>query len=99
MSMRIENTADGSSVTSARSSAAKGAASDARLGALSGGVSESDSVDLSDASNLVALAKKISQGDRAAKLASLSAQLRSGQPLWDGAQISRALIQTHLAQS
>jgi anti-sigma28 factor (negative regulator of flagellin synthesis) len=75
-------------------------------GAISGGSdsraaaskpSNSDSVSLSSASQLVNLAKASgSSPDRAAKLASVAALVRSGQYSADNASVSHAVVEGHL---
>ena len=58
--------------------------------------SASDSVRLSSASTLIGLAKVGNTATNPAKLASLAAQLRSGQYQADTAQVSHAVVDDHL---
>jgi anti-sigma28 factor (negative regulator of flagellin synthesis) len=56
----------------------------------------SDLVNLSDAANLVSLARQTSSPDRQARVSGVIAQVRSGQYQVDGPEVGRALIQGHL---
>ncbi len=51
-----------------------------------------DTVKLSNASSLVALAKTVTSSDRQAKIASLTAQIRSGSYQVNAGQVSQAII-------
>jgi anti-sigma28 factor (negative regulator of flagellin synthesis) len=62
----------------------------------SGASGRSDTVSLSNATNLVALAKSSSAAVGQAKLESIGAQLRSGQYQSDTAQLSRSVVQSHI---
>jgi hypothetical protein len=55
-----------------------------------------DSVSLSNAGNLIGLAKASTSATQPAKLASLTAQLRAGQYQANTAQVSQALVEGHL---
>jgi len=56
----------------------------------------SDSVNLSSASQLLNLAKASATSDRSAKVASVTALVRSGQYSTDDASISHAVVQGHI---
>ncbi len=92
MSMRIGNQADGAGITSTRSSAAQTIGHDTRPAASTSADNDGDQVSLSSASSLVALAKNSNPPDKQAKVAALTAQVRSGSYSVDNAQTSRALI-------
>ena len=71
-----------------------GAGSESR-GSTAAASSKSDSVNLSNAANLVALAKSGS-ASRQSKLDSISAQVKSGSYQSDSAQVSQAVVQSHI---
>jgi anti-sigma28 factor (negative regulator of flagellin synthesis) len=62
-------------------------------GALAG---DSDSVNLSSASQLLSLAKASASSDRSAKVSSVAALVRSGQYSADSASVSQAVVQGHI---
>jgi anti-sigma28 factor (negative regulator of flagellin synthesis) len=70
-------------------------ASDAKT--VSTGSSTSDSVRLSSAANLVALAKSASAA-RQSKIQDLGNQVRSGAYQTDNTQLSQAVVQGHIGQ-
>lgn len=96
--MRIEdNTATniyGSGAAGATPSVDWQSRSEAANGANTGA---SDLVNLSDATNLVALARQASSPDREARVSGVIAQVRSGQYQVDLPQVGRAVIQGHLS--
>lgn len=61
------------------------------------GSQKSDSVSLSGAASLVALAKS-GAASRQSKIQSLSAQIKSGSYQADTAQVSHAVVQSHLSR-
>jgi anti-sigma28 factor (negative regulator of flagellin synthesis) len=71
------------------------AAPDAKT--VSNGGATSDSVRLSSAANLVALAKSASAA-RQSKIQDLGNQVRSGAYQTDNAQLSQAVVQGHIGQ-
>lgn len=64
--------------------------------ATSGAASKSDSVSLSSAASLVALAKS-SAASRQSKIQGLSADVKSGKYQSNDAQVSHAFVQSHIA--
>ncbi len=70
-----------------------GANSDARSNAAGG--AKSDSVSLSNAASLIALAKS-GAGNRQEKVQNIGSQVRSGTYQADTAQVSRAVVQGHI---
>jgi anti-sigma28 factor (negative regulator of flagellin synthesis) len=70
-----------------------GAGSDSRAAASN---AKSDSVNLSSAANLVALAKA-GAASRQSKVESLSAQVKSGAYQADNAQVSHAVVEGHIS--
>jgi anti-sigma28 factor (negative regulator of flagellin synthesis) len=66
------------------------------LAAAAGTSSKADSVTLSSAAGLVALAKSSASSASQSKLQSLSAQVKSGSYEADLGQISRAVVQSHI---
>ena len=92
MSMRIGNPGEGSFVDSTRSSAAKATNLESKNAVESSAGFGTDQVNLSNASSLIALAKRSTPTDRASKLASLSAQVSSGTYRADASEVGKALI-------
>lgn len=92
MSIRIGNSGEGSFVDSTRSSSTKAATLDSKNATEPSAAFGADRVNLSNASSLIALAKSSTPSDRAAKLASLSAQVASGTYNADSSEIGKALI-------
>jgi anti-sigma28 factor (negative regulator of flagellin synthesis) len=74
-----------------------GVPADSHSAAETQGSALSDTVSLSSASNLVSLAKVSTSPVQQAKIQSLAAQLLAGQYQADTAQVSQAVVQSHLA--
>ena len=92
MSMRIGNPGEGSFVDGARSNTTKATSLNSKSATESSAGFGADRVKLSNASSLIALAKGATTNDRAAKLASLSAQVSSGTYRATSSEIGKALI-------
>jgi anti-sigma28 factor (negative regulator of flagellin synthesis) len=94
--MRVENGAVDSLFSSSRSSAARGAGEESRVSTNTSNSNGVDFVSLSDATNLLALAKDKIPSDKQARLEAISGQIRSGTYQADTSDVSRALVQGHL---
>jgi anti-sigma28 factor (negative regulator of flagellin synthesis) len=100
MSMRIENSGEGNFVDNTRSSTTKATNLESKSITESSGFFGTDRVNLSNASALIALAKgSTPASDRAAKLASLSAQVSSGRYRADSSEIGKALMKGYTRAS
>jgi anti-sigma28 factor (negative regulator of flagellin synthesis) len=68
---------------------------DKRSSALSGDEVSLDTVNLSNARDLIALAKQANGHDRQSRIASLTAQVRSGTYHVNSDDVSRAILKSH----
>jgi anti-sigma28 factor (negative regulator of flagellin synthesis) len=96
--MRIAAQTDANAIDKARSGAARAATTDSRNDSGLSVSGNSDRVNLSSASGLVALAKRLTPADKQDKVVQLSAQVRSGQYRADNVEIGRALLNGLLKQ-
>ena len=92
--MRIENGKLDSVVNSGASGGVHSVNSDSRLSG-SDADSPSDSVHLSGASSLIALARNLSAADRQSRVSTLTAQVQSGKYKIDAGQVSNAILESH----
>ena len=96
MSMRIESQTGAKIASDVRSAEVRGAGPDSTTGNMLVSSLGIDKVSLSSASGLVSLAKTLTPGDKQAKVAALTSQVRSGQYRVGASQISRSVLQEHL---
>ncbi len=90
--MRVENGNVGGVGGGSSSGSVRSIGPDPRVQSLDGDDASADTVRLSSASNLVALAKNVSSSDRQSKIASLAAQVRSGTYQANPSDVSQAII-------
>ncbi|MGH9584190.1 MAG: flagellar biosynthesis anti-sigma factor FlgM [Bryobacteraceae bacterium] len=96
--MRIEDNSPTNVYRSGTAGSVSGVDSHSRGGGASGPEpAGSDSAQLSNAANLVTLARQVSSPDRQARVSGVIAQVRSGQYQVDPPQVGRALVQGHLS--
>ena len=95
MSMRVGNQADANIISSARTDATRSATPETATEHMPSSSLGADNVSLSSASGLASSAKGLTPADREAKIAALTAQVRSGQYRVDASQVSRSIIQSH----
>ncbi len=90
--MRVENGNIGGVGGSGSSGSVRSIGMDPRIQPADGDDGSADTVKLSSASNLVALAKNVSSSDRQSKIASLATQVRSGTYQVNPGDVSQAMI-------
>lgn len=90
--MRVENGNIGGIGGGNSSGSVRSIGPDPRIQSGSGDDGSADTVKLSSASNLVALAKNLSSSDRQARIASFAAQIRSGTFQVNSDDVSQAII-------
>lgn len=95
MSMRINNGGEGNFVDSTRSNAAKATSAESKSSFAPTSGFDTDQVNLSSASSLVALAKGAASPIKLTKLAALSAQVASGTYRPDSSEVGKALIKSY----
>ena len=93
--MTIQNGAVDSSFNTARSDAAQSAAVDPRPNSNGVTSTSTDQVSLSNASNLVKLAKGMMPADKQAHFQAISAKVHAGRYHADAPGISHAVVQGH----
>jgi anti-sigma28 factor (negative regulator of flagellin synthesis) len=98
VSMRVACQTDMNAIDNARSGAARAATTDSKSDFGLSVSGNSDRVNLSSASGLLALAKGLTPPDKQEKIAQLSLQVRSGQYRTDDLEIGRALLNDHFKQ-
>jgi flagellar biosynthesis anti-sigma factor FlgM len=94
--MKIDNKAGDSLVSSSSLGSVSPATGDSRSGAAAASGTSEDRVSLSNASSLVTAAKNVRPADRQARIAALTAQVRSGQYKPDLSQVSQSMVQSML---
>jgi anti-sigma28 factor (negative regulator of flagellin synthesis) len=92
--MRIENGNLNGVANSGSSGSLESIGSDRRVSAGDADPSSSDSVQLSGASGLIALARSVGSGDRQVRLGNLTAQVQSGNYQVDSQKVSQAILES-----
>lgn len=90
--MRVENGNIGGIGGGSSSSSVRSIGPDPRIQSGDGDDASADTVKLSSATNLVALAKNASSSERQSKIASLASQIRSGTYQVNLSQVSQAVV-------
>lgn len=93
--MRVQNGAVDSSFNTARSDAAQSQTVEPRPNSNGVTSTNTDQVSLSNASNLVELAKGMMPADKQAQFQAIAARVHAGQYKADASGISQAIVQGH----